>query len=729
MDSSLLLDGLNDAQREAVCAPLGHHLILAGAGSGKTRVLVHRIGWLMAVEQVPPHSILAVTFTNKAAAEMRGRIGQLSGHEHRGMWIGTFHSVAHRLLRLHWRDAGLPEGFQIIDSDDQLRLVKQAINNLQLDDKLYPPRQLCWYINQQKDEGRRARHLQARDAQDRRWIDIYSDYEAACQRGGLVDFAELLLRAHELLREHPALLEHYQQRFREILVDEFQDTNAIQYAFVQLLTGTRGHCLAVGDDDQAIYGWRGAKVENVHRFLRDYPGAQQHRLEQNYRSTGTILRAANAVIARNDGRLGKNLWTESGDGEPILLFAAYNEIDEARFVAERIRAWIEAGGAASDCAVLYRSNAQSRALEEALIAVGLPYRIHGGLRFFERAEIKDALAYLRLITNRHDDPAFERAVNTPSRGIGSRTLELIRSAAFQHGVSLWEACLSLLQAGGLSGRARSAVHGFCELIESIAGAVSDKLLAEQIDLVLKQSGLLAHYSAESRGTLEAREDNLNELVTVASRFVMPVDEVELPELLAFLSYAALEAGESQAEAHEDCVQLMTLHSAKGLEFPQVFVTGLEEGLFPSHRSVENDERLAEERRLAYVGITRAEQRLVLSYAECRRLHGSDTFNLPSRFLSEIPGDLYIAVRAKPQVERPQYSAPASRFKAMVSNKIGGFWQLGDRVRHMNFGSGTIIGAEGEGAHTRVQVNFDQGGSKWLVLSFARLEKEPGTALG
>ncbi|RBL04552.1 DNA helicase II, partial [Xanthomonas oryzae pv. oryzae] len=611
MDVSHLLDHLNPAQREAVSAPPGHYLVLAGAGSGKTRVLIHRIAWLNEVQGVPNHGIFAVTFTNKAAGEMRHRTDLQLRNGSRGMWIGTFHGLAHRLLRLHWQDARLPEGFQVMDSDDQLRLVKRVVQALELDESKYPPKQLSWWINEQKDEGRRPQHIQPEPNDD--WTEVrrqvYAAYQDRCDRSGLLDFAELLLRAHELLRDTPALLAHYRARFREILVDEFQDTNAIQYAFVRVLAGESGNVFVVGDDDQAIYGWRGAKVENVQRFLKDFPGAQTVRLEQNYRSSANILGAANAVIAHNPDRIGKQLWTDSGDGDPIDLYAAYNEVDEARYMVERARQWVRDGGSYGELAVLYRSNAQSRALEEALISAQLPYRVYGGMRFFERAEIKDALAYLRLLTNRSDDAAFERAVNTPTRGIGDRTLDEVRRLARANALSLWEAAMLCTQQNTLAARARNALATFLSLVGQLHAETGEMELAERIDHVLMRSGLREHWAKESRGGLdsESRTENLDELVSVASRFTRPDDEDSqgMTELVAFLAYASLEAGEGQAQAGEEGMQLMTLHSAKGLEFPIVFLVGLEDGLFPSARSLEERGRLEEERRLAYVGITRA----------------------------------------------------------------------------------------------------------------------------
>ncbi|QNN78300.1 DNA helicase II [Pseudoxanthomonas mexicana] len=728
MDVSHLLDDLNPAQRDAVSAAPGHYLVLAGAGSGKTRVLTHRIAWLNEVHGVPAHGILAVTFTNKAAGEMRARADVQLRNGSRGMWIGTFHGLAHRLLRLHWQEAKLPETFQVLDSDDQQRLVKRVVQAMELDEGKYPPKQLTWWINEQKDEGRRPEHIQPAPNDD--WLDVrrqvYAGYQERCDRAGLVDFAELLLRAHELLRDTPALLAHYRMRFREILVDEFQDTNAIQYAFVRVLAGDTGHVFVVGDDDQSIYGWRGAKVENMQQFLRDHPSARTIRLEQNYRSSANILGAANAVIAHNPGRIGKQLWTDTGDGEPIDLYAAYNEMDEARFVVERIRQWVRDGGSLGDAAILYRSNAQSRAFEEALLSEQLPYRVYGGMRFFERAEIKDALAYLRLVANRGDDAAFERAVNTPARGIGERTLDEVRRLARNARVSLWGAAMLATQGTELAVRARNALAAFMALVEQLAGETAELDLAERVDHVLVRSGLREHWAKESRGGLdsESRTENLDELVSVASRFVRRIDDDEategMSELVAFLSYAALEAGEGQVEAGEDGVQLMTLHSAKGLEFPLVFLAGLEEGLFPSNRSLDESGRLEEERRLAYVGITRARQKLVLTYAEARRLHGQDMYGIPSRFLREIPASLLNEVRPRVQVSRPASGFATRPAPGHASLETPGL-KLGQTVTHAKFGPGVVTDYEGSGAHARVQVNFANEGSKWLVLAYANLQ--------
>jgi len=594
-DVTTIIDPLNDAQREAVTAPAGPCLVLAGAGSGKTRVLVHRIAWLMQVEGVTPFGIVAVTFTNKAAAEMRGRIERLVGTPAGTMWVGTFHGLAHRLLRLHSREAGLPEAFQILDAEDQHRLIKRLLRAMEIDDSRWPPRQIQWFINARKDEGLRARHVADNDDPvKRQFVRVYHAYEEACERAGLVDFPELLLRAHELLRDNAQLLGHYQRRFRHVLVDEFQDTNAIQYAWIRLLCGGEGQPFIVGDDDQSIYGWRGAKVENLHLFREDHPGVKVIRLEQNYRSTGTILRAANALIQHNMDRLGKNLWTDGEDGEPVTLYAAYNERDEAQYVIESLRQFLREGGARSDVAILYRSNAQSRVFEELLMGEGIPYRVYGGLRFFERQEIKDALAYLRLVANRDDDPSFERVANVPTRGIGQKTMEQLRQYARAENLSLWRATHSLLSSGQISARAGTALKRFLELVDQLAMDTADLDLHEQADHVIQVSGLYEHYGREKGEKADARLENLDELVSAARGYEPDPLEDSLPPLAAFLSHAALEAGEGQSDAWEDCVQLMTLHSAKGLEFPVVFLTGLEDGLFPHQRSIENPEGIQED---------------------------------------------------------------------------------------------------------------------------------------
>ena len=722
MDVTPILESLNDAQRQAVTAPAEPTLVIAGAGSGKTRVLVHRAAWLIDVEGVSPQSLLAVTFTNKAAAEMRGRIEALLGMPVGHLWIGTFHGLAHRLLRRHWQEAKLPQNFQIIDSDDQLRLIKRLLKNLEIDDSRWVPKEIQWFINAQKDEGLRPQHLDdERDPNRRQMIALYAAYEEVCERGGLVDFAELLLRAHELWRDNPELLAHYQQRFQHLLVDEFQDTNAIQYAWLRLLAGDNAAIpFVVGDDDQSIYRWRGARVEHIHRFQRDFPNASVVKLEQNYRSTATILNAANAVIANNADRMGKNLWTEGAEGEPIRLYAAYNERDEADFVIGRLRDWIDQGNARADAAVLYRSNAQSRVLEEGLINAGIPYRVYGGLRFFERAEIKDALAYLRLISHREDDASFERIVNRPTRGIGARTVEIMRAYARANSCTMWRAA-GAVASDELAGRAANAVLAFMNLIERMARETTGLDLQDKVDHVIHASGLVEMFRNDKGERGETKLENLMELVSAAKSFE-PDPAEEMSPLDEFLSHAALEAGEGQAEAWQDCVQLMTMHSAKGLEFPLVFLCGMEDGLFPHQRSIADPNGLEEERRLCYVGITRAKQTLYVTYAEQRRLHGMDSFSQPSRFISEIPDEHVEEIRPRVQVSRPVHgarSAGAGSLRKSSDAEMG--VRLGQRVRHGKFGDGVILNYEGQGAHARVEVNFETAGTKWLVLSYANLD--------
>ncbi|KNC10804.1 DNA helicase II [Pantoea sp. BIGb0393] len=718
MDVSELLDGLNDKQREAVAAPRSNLLVLAGAGSGKTRVLVHRIAWLLSVENCSPYSIMAVTFTNKAAAEMRHRIDQLIGTSQGGMWIGTFHGLAHRLLRAHHLDAGLPQDFQILDSDDQLRLLKRLIKAMNLDEKQWPARQGMWYINGKKDEGLRPKHIESYgNPVEQTWLRIYQAYQEACDRAGLVDFAELLLRAHELWLNKPHILNHYRERFSNVLVDEFQDTNNIQYAWIRMLAGDTGRVIIVGDDDQSIYGWRGAQVENIQRFLQDFPGAETIRLEQNYRSTNNILKAANTLIANNNGRLGKELWTDGSDGEKISLYCAFNELDEARFVVNRIKSWHENGNALQDCAILYRSNAQSRVLEEALLQGSMPYRIYGGMRFFERQEIKDALAYLRLMANRNDDAAFERVVNTPVRGVGDRTLDVVRQTAREQQLTMWQATRELLQNKALAGRAASALQRFCELVDSLATETAEMPLHVQTDRVIKDSGLWIMYEQEKGEKGQARIENLEELVTATRQFSYQDEDEDLMPLQAFLSHAALEAGEGQADKWQDAVQLMTMHSAKGLEFSQVFIVGMEEGMFPSQMSLDEGGRLEEERRLAYVGVTRAMVKLTLTYAETRRLYGKEVYHRPSRFIGELPEECVEEVRLRASVSRP---VSHQRMGTPIAQNDSGF-TLGQRVRHAKFGEGTIINLEGSGEHSRLQVAFQGQGIKWLVAAYARLE--------
>jgi ATP-dependent DNA helicase UvrD/PcrA len=719
MDVSHLMDDLNDVQREAVAAPPGPLLVLAGAGSGKTRVLTHRVAWLVGVEGVSPHSILAVTFTNKAAAEMRGRIETMLQMPVGGMWIGTFHGLSHRLLRSHWKEANLPQAFAILDSEDQLRVIKRIMKSMNMDEAYWPPKQAMWFINGHKEEGRRPKDIgESNDPTQRELRRVYAAYEETCQRAGLVDFAELLLRAYELLRDNETMRAHYQARFRHVLVDEFQDTNRIQYAWLRQFVGPERNLFVVGDDDQSIYGWRGAKVENILKFDADFPGTRVIRLEQNYRSTGTILKAANAVIGNNTGRLGKNLWTAGELGEPIQFYTAYTDFDEARFVIDRIQDWVAHGHARAECAVLYRSNAQSRLFEERLINEGIPYRVYGGLRFFERAEIKDALAYLRLMASRHDDPSFERVVNLPTRGVGAKTVDAVREHAKAEKISLWEAALKLIATPALPARAREALNVFLQLIERLARETAGLTLGEVVEHMLAGSGLIEHYKKEKGEKAESRVENLEELMNAARGYEH--DEAEgLDPLSSFLAHAALEAGEGQAEAWEDCVQLMSLHSAKGLEFPLVFLTGLEEGLFPHQHSLEDPTRLEEERRLCYVGMTRARLQLVLTQAELRRLHGNEHYTSPSRFLGEIPEELIQEIRAKPAVSSHPFPRFATGLPLQAPPPDG--MRLGSRVRHGTFGDGVVLRYEGQGSHARVQVNFEAAGTKWLVIGYANLQ--------
>lgn len=725
MDISHILDGLNESQRDAVSAPLSNALVIAGAGSGKTRVLVHRIAWLIDVEGVSPHGILAVTFTNKAAAELRARTESLLNVSARSMWVGTFHGLAHRLLRMHWAEAKLPQNFQIIDGDDQVRLIKRIMKAQDIDEKKWPARQAAWFINGQKDEGKRAREVA--DGEDLYQIThkrIYQAYEEACDEGGLLDFAELLLRSHELWLNDANLLAHYQQRFSHLLVDEFQDTNTIQYAWLRVLAGQTGKVMAVGDDDQSIYGWRGAKIENIHQFTEDFTDVATVRLEQNYRSTQTILDAANGLIQRNTNRLGKELWSHGNKGEPIKVYAGFNDLDEARFIAERIQQWIEDGGSANEAAILYRSNAQSRVLEEALLRLNIPYQIYGGQRFFERAEIKNALAYMRLMEDRHSDPAFERVVNTPTRGIGDKTLEGIRQLARTNQTSLWQAAKDGLEGGTFTARVNGAVGGFVALIDEMADAVAPMQLDELADHILEASGLMDFHSQERGERGLARKENLQELVSACRQFsgdlVFPFedsDRAEVSVLQEFLDQMTLNAGDRQS-AQGPSVQMMTLHSAKGLEFPLVFLGGMEEGLFPHRMSSEEPGRLEEERRLAYVGITRAMQELYLTYAESRRLHGQDSYNRPSRFLLEIPQDLLSEVRMKASTQS-LFSGGYASGGGLLEESANGM-RMGQRVMHGKYGEGVVLQFEGNGERAKVQVNFAEG-AKWLMVGYANLQ--------
>jgi len=718
MDVSHLLDSLNDTQRAAVTAPAGHLLVQAGAGSGKTRVLVHRIAWLNQVENVSPFAIMAVTFTNKAAREMRQRVEHLLAQPIGPMWVGTFHGIAHRFLRMHWQEARLPQAFQILDSDDQKALVKRVIRTLQLDEAHFPANQVQWFINGHKDEGRRPHQIDdQRDPITAGFIRVYVAYEAACQRAGVVDFAELLLRALETLRDTPSLLTHYRKRLRHLLIDEFQDTNTIQYAWIRLLAGDDGFVFAVGDDDQSIYAWRGARIENILNFDQDYRGAQVIRLEQNYRSTATILAAANALIDRNQGRLGKTLWTDGAKGDPITLYNAFNETDEARFIVETVIDRVADGARRQDCAILYRSNAQSRVIEEYLVASAVPYKVYGGFRFFERAEIKDTLAYLRLASHAYDDVSFERIVNRPARGIGDKTVAEIRAQAQAGGGSLWQAAETLVGEKRLAGRASTAVVKFLHLMNAMREAIADQALPQQVDTVAEVSGLIDHLKKDGSEKGQAQVENVQELSNAARAFVAQrIEDPDLSAMDGFLAHASLEAGEGQSGDDEDAVQLMTLHSAKGLEFPVVFIAGMEQGLFPNQRSIDDPGKMEEERRLAYVGITRAERKLYLTMAEQRRLYGRDQYNPPSKFVGELPTELLEEIRPRMNVSVPVYQKAHPVFREEVDTGLS----IGQTVSHGKFGTGVVLDQEGRGKQARVQVNFENAGSKWLVLAYANL---------
>ena len=719
MDVSHVLDSLNASQRDAVGASSGNLLILAGAGSGKTRVLVHRIAWYIATGEASPQSILAVTFTNKAAAEMRSRIENLLGQSTRGMWVGTFHGLCHRLLRAHWQDANLPENFQILDSEDQYRTIRRTIRAMMLDESQYPPKEAQWYINAQKDKGLRPENINDEgDVTTAQMIQIYKIYQQTCERSGAVDFAELLLRTYELFNEKESIREYYQQRFNHILVDEFQDTNELQYKWLKLLVGNDNTLFAVGDDDQSIYSWRGARVENMQAFERDFKNTKLLKLEQNYRSTTTILNAANKLIGNNSARLGKNLWTDGEEGELIGIYMAYNETDEARYVVDQIKKAPEQGIVFSDHAILYRVSAQSRVLEEALLRSKIPYRVYGGVRFYERMEIKNALAYVRIATFQDDDVSFERIINTPTRGIGNKTVEELRAIAKNDNCSLWKAAFHIIEHKLLSARAINSLEEFIRLIKKMSLTVSELTLDEQVDGIIKLSGLINHFKKEKGEKGLARIENLEELVKAASEFEVGDDEElkEMNTMQAFLAHAALESGETQAGDKSNCVHLMTLHSAKGLEFPSIYLVGMEEGLFPHQRSSNDLKQLEEERRLCYVGITRAKKTLTLTYTQHRRLHGSDYYPQPSRFINEIPAELLCEIRLGGSVTESLF-----RNEETKSSGKDGQLTLGQRVSHAKFGEGVILNLEGNGSHMRIQVNFEKAGSKWLVASYANLQ--------
>ncbi len=713
--SASLLDSLNPQQREAVTLPHQSALILAGAGSGKTRVLTTRIAWLISTGQVSPLGLMAVTFTNKAAREMLTRISAALPINTRGMWVGTFHGLANRLLRAHHREANLPQVFQILDSQDQSSAIKRLLKAMNVDTEKYEPRKVQWFINGNKESGLRAKDVEVHDEYTRRLAEIFEAYDAQCQREGVVDFAELLLRSYELLSRNEPLRQHYQARFKHILIDEFQDTNPLQYRWLKLFAGPSTAMFAVGDDDQSIYAFRGAETANMREFEREYAQGRVIKLEQNYRSHGNILSAANELIARNRERLGKNLWTDEGAGEPIRVFEGYGDQDEAGFIVDEVKALHREGHALNDIALLYRSNAQSRVLEHALFSSGIPYRVYGGLRFFERQEVKHALAYLRVMSFPDDDGAFLRIVNFPTRGIGARSLENLQEAAKSGGVSLWVAAQA--QAAGKRDAAKG-LPAFVGLIEKAREAIEGLSLAETLEQVINLSGLADYYMNEKDG--QDRLENLNELVNAAALFEQdPEAVVEEGQSVmeAFLAHAALEAGEHQAGAGTDALQLMTVHAAKGLEFHSVFITGLEEGLFPHEQSFADSDGLEEERRLMYVAITRARRRLYLTHAQSRMLHGQVRYGLPSRFLSELPENLLLPLNTR-SASWAQEPAPAP-YSGGGSQGAAGF-SIGQNVVHPKFGSGVILSFEGRGNDARVQVRFRDTGVKWLALEYAKL---------
>ena len=719
MDVSHVLESLNEGQRDSVGAPPGNLLILAGAGSGKTRVLVHRIAWHIATGEANPQGILAVTFTNKAASEMRSRIESLLGQSIHGMWVGTFHGLCHRLLRAHWQDANLSEDFQILDSEDQYRTVRRIIRAMMLDESQYPPKEAQWYINAQKDKGLRPEKINDDgDVTTAQMIKIYKIYQQTCESSGAVDFGELLLRTYELLHKNKLVREIYQNRFKHILVDEFQDTNELQYKWLKLLIGENNTLFAVGDDDQSIYSWRGARVENMKAFQKDFKETKLLKLEQNYRSTTTILNAANKLIGNNSKRLGKNLWTDGEEGERIGIYMAYNELDEARYVVNQIQKCSEEGGSFEENAILYRVSAQSRVLEEALLSSKIPYRVYGGVRFYERMEIKDALAYVRIATFHDDDISFERIINTPTRGIGSRTIEELRIVAKKDNCSLWAAAHHIIEHKLLSPRAVNALEEFIRLVQRMSLTKSQPALDDRVDSIIKLSGLINHFKKEKGEKGLARIENLEELVKASSEFELDDNEElkEMSAMQAFLAHAALESGETQAGDKSNCVHLMTLHSAKGLEFPSIFLVGMEEGLFPHQRSSGDLKQLEEERRLCYVGITRARRLLTLTYTQYRRLHGSDYYPQPSRFIDEIPAELLSEIRMGGNVTESLF-----RKKVTRTGSKDGKLTLGQRVSHTKFGEGVILNLEGDGDNMRIQVNFEKAGSKWLVASYANLQ--------
>ncbi|MFL2753873.1 MAG: DNA helicase II [Gammaproteobacteria bacterium] len=721
MDISYILDDLNPIQREAVTEELPYSLVLAGAGSGKTKVITHKVAWLCKVKEINPLSLMTVTFTNKAAKEMRGRIESILGEQLNQMWCGTFHGLFHRMLKMHWQEAGLAKSFSILDGDDQNRVIKRVIKRMNLDEATWQPRQTQWFINKQKDEGRRIAKLPNKATYvEEKMADIYLEYQKTCEEEGVVDFAEILLRCHEMLTKNPELLSHYQKRFQHILVDEFQDTNEIQYLLLKQLVGKEGEMTVVGDDDQSIYSWRGAKSSNINRFIKDFKEVKTLKLEQNYRSTTNILSAANAVIRNNPERLGKELWTEKEEGELVKIYRAFNERDEAKFIVDIIKSWLDEGRNLSECAIIYRSNAQSRILEDSILRADLPYRIYGGVRFYERLEIKNALAYAKLAIDHENDTAFERIINVPTRGVGAKTMDQIREIAREENSSLWIAAKTFADSAGP--KIANSLKTFFKLIENFSESAAKKEIEEFFENLIESSNLKNFHGKEPGEKGRSRVENLEELVSAAAGFFSIGEDAddERSQLELFLDQASLDAGENQAEENEDAIQMMTLHSSKGLEYALVFIAGCEEGLFPHKRSAEDPRQLAEERRLCYVGMTRAMERLYLTYAEVRNVYGVDGFSPASRFLKEIPEEFKYEIRmASENISKSKSFSP--KIVGGTDHKVGGF-SLGDRVGHPSFGEGVILNYEGDGSNARVQVNFDQEGTKWLVLSFAKLNK-------
>lgn len=733
-----LLDDLNTEQKNAVTTDNQYTVVLAGAGSGKTRVLVHHIAWLCMEKQYPSNSIFAVTFTNKAAAEMQERIEALVGEGYfSGMWIGTFHGLTHRLLRMFAEQAKLPSNFQLIDSEDQIRLIKRIFRELKIDEKQWSAKECVAFISSQKEKGFRANDMVPEDPKQVMWQTIYRDYQAICDRVGYVDFSELILRVYELLCQNDDVLNYCHHRFSNILIDEFQDTNLIQYRLVQKLAGHTANVMIVGDDDQSIYSWRGANADNLQLFIRDYPDSDIIRLEQNYRSTSNILDAANILIAKNQNRLGKNLWTDSGDGEKISLYVGFNDIDEARFVVGQIKKHHENGENYASCAILYRNNVQSRIFEDTLLQSGVPYQIYGSIRFYERQEVKLALAYLRLLHDHNNDMAFETTINTPTRGIGNVTLDKVRLTAKQHSLSLWDACLMLIQSNSLTERQRSGLSRFLQLMDSIYDEVGLLPFYKQLDVIIRLSGLQQMYEQEPGIKGQSRLENLEELVSAAEQFFKINENTVIEDsqtgktltvLESFLAFTSLESRDVIKE--QDSVQLMTLHAAKGLEFDNVFIVGLEEGIFPAQRSIKDNDKMEEERRLAYVGITRARKHLTLTLCELRRLYGREERNLPSRFLSELPVENLNEVSYRGMMTSSEFKSDDSSHDAqfyherkksyLKKQRENDGYVLGRKVKHQRFGEGTIINLDGEGDHRRVQIAFINEGIKWLVVKLANL---------